>query len=125
MTSSAAARVRRCQFRKKAGLNVLRIEVPLGPLADLLASFLANGTPRTGPRSNAHCSECPGHQAELRPGALSRNLKPHSVQTKRTCRLSGLGFLPNLVPGPACKLKASIKIAAQVPEPNWHPGVAE
>jgi hypothetical protein len=37
MTSSAAARVRRCQHRKKAGLSVLQIEVPLGPLADQLA----------------------------------------------------------------------------------------
>jgi len=32
----AAAAVRRCKNRKKAGLVVLRIEVPQGPLADQL-----------------------------------------------------------------------------------------
>jgi hypothetical protein len=31
-----AAAVRRCKLRKRAGLSVLRIEVPLGPLADQL-----------------------------------------------------------------------------------------
>jgi hypothetical protein len=31
-----AAAVRRCKKRKRAGLSVLRIEVPLGPLADQL-----------------------------------------------------------------------------------------
>jgi hypothetical protein len=33
-----AAAVRRCEGRKKAGLGVLRVEVPLGPLADQLAA---------------------------------------------------------------------------------------
>jgi hypothetical protein len=32
-----AAAVRRCKVRKKAGLAVLHVEVPLGPLADRLA----------------------------------------------------------------------------------------
>ena len=32
MTSAAA--VRRCKLRKRAGLGVLRVEVPLGPFAD-------------------------------------------------------------------------------------------
>jgi hypothetical protein len=32
-----AAAVRRCKVRKRAGLGVLRIEAPLGPLADRLA----------------------------------------------------------------------------------------
>jgi hypothetical protein len=36
-TSPAAARVARCKLRKQAGLAVLQIEVPLGPLADQLA----------------------------------------------------------------------------------------
>jgi hypothetical protein len=31
-----AAAVRRCKVRKKAGLGVLRVEVPIGPLADKL-----------------------------------------------------------------------------------------
>lgn len=34
--TAAAARVRRCKYRKRAGLSVLRIEVPVGPLADQL-----------------------------------------------------------------------------------------
>lgn len=32
-----AAAVRRCKIRKRAGLAVLHVEVPLGPLADRLA----------------------------------------------------------------------------------------
>jgi hypothetical protein len=34
--SNAAAAVRRCKVRKRAGLAVLHVEVPLGPLADQL-----------------------------------------------------------------------------------------
>jgi hypothetical protein len=33
---TAAARVLRCKVRKKAGLAILHVEVPLGPLADRL-----------------------------------------------------------------------------------------
>jgi hypothetical protein len=38
-----AAAVRRCKKRKKAGLGVLHIELPVGPLADRLSEdrFLA------------------------------------------------------------------------------------
>ena len=34
----AADRTRRWEIRKKAGLGILRIEVPLGPLADQLVA---------------------------------------------------------------------------------------
>jgi hypothetical protein len=48
MTNAAARRlkaaaVRRCKYLKRAGLGVLHVEVPLGPLADRLSEdrFLA------------------------------------------------------------------------------------
>ena len=33
---SNAAAVRRCKLRKKAGIGILQVELPLGPLADQL-----------------------------------------------------------------------------------------
>ena len=40
---SNAAAVRRCKLRKKAGIGILQVELPLGPLADQLVDdkFLA------------------------------------------------------------------------------------